>query len=501
MSNFLKFPVVPLLLIISFANISIASTIYSSAVQEKLTPSKSKQIREDVQYLLSDKETIDYEDSRLNAILNKYSDRYKLFKVYKDFIEFDKSNVISDSQKNSEIQDKFDSFLRMMSHSAIAQDGLDEALQEDIDSACYNGYRYIKIPLWLVRKYPKIVNGKGFYNLSVNSENSIRKLPEFQNFMDNFSKIHPGYLTPKHGKQEINSYLMTRYFVNVVSFNPSAYIKHYDTAKKSFKDHMLYVEQESYLSIERRLKYERFLASLKKFSSALSRYYQENHGISRYATQTDIILSTYVFDHKGRESMYNKKDSCDPDYYDPTLVNFIIMVGVDNVNYLKPVIKDLGIESKSEILRHAVLANIDIDFIKWLINNGSDPNYPFKQFQYEYPLITSFRNVDVMKLLIESGAKIDASNITGETALFYAIKFNNLEAVRLLINNGANVNAKTNPKIRHIDNADFINTPLIYAKRYASQEIVELLVNHEAEHGPADPQKIDEWIAQGPLDL
>ena len=55
-----------------------------------LNLAESEQLLEDVQYLLSDKETIDYNDPRLNEILNKYD--YNLFKIYKAFIEFDKSD-------------------------------------------------------------------------------------------------------------------------------------------------------------------------------------------------------------------------------------------------------------------------------------------------------------------------------------------------------------------------------------------------------------------------
>ena len=83
------------------------------------------------------------------------------------------------------------------------------------------------------------------------------------------------------------------------------------------------ITQESYLSIEHRLKYEKFLESLHKFSSALSQYYQTNYVLAEYADKSNIIISTYVREHTKQGSMSTRKGSCDPDYYDPIFVNFV----------------------------------------------------------------------------------------------------------------------------------------------------------------------------------
>jgi len=527
MNSLLKFCTALFLFIVSFADISISIASTLNSKQEKPTLEESKQLLEDTQYLLSDKEIIDYEDPRLNEILNKYSDKYNLFKIYKAFIEFDKSDKTTEdvkkaknillnhfnsiqrhlhwSENDSDEENTLRVFLSLMSGGLLSDDIaylLPGEREENVDNG---GYKYIKIPLWLVMKYPDIINMDGIHVLTVNAKNSIKNLKEFHDFMLQFSKIHGGYLTPMHGHQKISSHLMTKNFISIVSFSPDHYIK--QSAKQegntpeSFKENMLYAEQESYLSIEHRVKYERLLQALHKFSSTLSQYYQTHYSLSNYADQTDIIISKYVHHHTKQRSMSTRKGSCDPDYYDPTLVNFIILFGLDKINNLKQLIQNLGEESKSEFLRHAVLANADLNFIKWLLYNGADPNYIFYKFRYVYPLMVSFRNIDVMQLLIDSGADINASNRIGETALFYAIKFNNLEAVKILIDNGANVNANTNPKIRDQNNTNFINTSLIYARRYASKDVVALLIKHGAKDGPADPEKVKKWIAEGPLDL
>jgi hypothetical protein len=480
---------------------------------KKLTLEQSMQLLEDTKYLLSDKETIDYNDPRLNEILNKYADKYDLFKIYKAFIEFDKSKKTKDdtakakrwifnfckkrerychwSEDYTDEKNALNNFLYFL--SVGFEDDLVEVLPGERErNNDKGGYKYIKIPLWLVLKYPDIINGDGVYILMVNARSSIQNLREFYDFMSGFSKIHEGYLTPMFGCQKINSHFYTKNFINIASFNPGYYLdrEFRIKTKKSFTENMLYAERESYLSIEHRLKYEKFLKSLHIFSNVLSDYYRENYGLSNYADQADIVISSYVYEHTQQNS----------DEYDPTIVNFIILFGADKINFLKPVIENLEVVAKSEFLRYAVVANMDFDFIKWLIDNGADVNFDHYKFRSEYPLMASFRNIKTMKLLIDSGADINAKNRIGETALFYAIKFNNIEAVKILINSGANVNAITSPKVRDLNNTDFINSPLIYAKRYASKEIVELLIKHGAKDGPADPAKVEAWIKEGPLD-
>ncbi len=94
-----------------------------SIKSQKLTIEESQQLLDDVQYLLSDKETVDYDDPRLNEILDKYD--YKLFKAYKAFIEFDKS----DKTKEDIVRAKniiLNYFNQLERYASWAKDDLDE---------------------------------------------------------------------------------------------------------------------------------------------------------------------------------------------------------------------------------------------------------------------------------------------------------------------------------------------------------------------------------------
>jgi hypothetical protein len=256
------------------------------ACEEPIKPkilnlAESEQLLEDVQYLLSDKETIDYNDPRLNEILNKYD--YNLFKIYKAFIEFDKSDKTQTdidkakavllnlfhkikqhfhwSDNCSDEKNITNSFLDLISGGFLT-DNLAHLFPGERKKNWDNGYKYIKIPLWLALKYPEVINIDGVYTLTVNAKNSIKNLKEFNDFISSFSNIHHGYLSPFTGDQEINSYIITKHFIDIISFNPERYIK-FDSkigvcAGQSFRERMLYGEKRSYLRVGNRPKYERF---------------------------------------------------------------------------------------------------------------------------------------------------------------------------------------------------------------------------------------------------
>ncbi len=81
--------------------------------------------------------------------------------------------------------------------------------------------------------------------------------------------------------------------------------------------------------------------------------------------------------------------------------------------------------------------------------------------------VAAFGNLEIVKLLIERGADVQATNNTGATSLFYATLKGCLDVVRLLIERGANVNLATNSGA----------TPLIVAVQNSHAEIVVTLIS------------------------
>ena len=79
--------------------------------------------------------------------------------------------------------------------------------------------------------------------------------------------------------------------------------------------------------------------------------------------------------------------------------------------------------------------------------------------------------IEVVKLLLQNGADVNAFNLKSKTPLHLAAERGFLEVTKLLLQNGADVNAKS---------SNFANTPLILAAMKGHFEIVKLLLENGA---------------------
>ncbi|KAF8248050.1 ankyrin, partial [Wilcoxina mikolae CBS 423.85] len=88
------------------------------------------------------------------------------------------------------------------------------------------------------------------------------------------------------------------------------------------------------------------------------------------------------------------------------------------------------------------------EVVRILIKSGADVNIPSvyasDRSQIALVVAVTHGNSDIVKILIDSGAKINALHTSGDnktTALQAAAKRGNMELARLLIDAGADVNA------------------------------------------------------------
>ena len=107
-----------------------------------------------------------------------------------------------------------------------------------------------------------------------------------------------------------------------------------------------------------------------------------------------------------------------------------------------------------------------------LIEHGADVNQPSRR---GYPLHiaaghASSNRVEIVKLLLENGAKVDVRAKNHSTPLHWTDEDKGAEVAKLLINHGANVNAVS--KINE--------TPLHWSARKEELAVMKVLINHGA---------------------
>jgi ankyrin repeat protein len=102
-------------------------------------------------------------------------------------------------------------------------------------------------------------------------------------------------------------------------------------------------------------------------------------------------------------------------------------------------------KQKHDDLIEAIEKGIYPDVRKHL-DNGADVNSRYdKDLPHRKPLLSyaaMHGHTDIMKLLIERGAKVDKTDLHGRTPLSWAAEHCHFEAVKLLVEQGANVNAE-----------------------------------------------------------
>ena len=114
----------------------------------------------------------------------------------------------------------------------------------------------------------------------------------------------------------------------------------------------------------------------------------------------------------------------------------------------------------------------DADKVDRALNNGADKNAIYKP--YGWPALywaTHKENTEMVSILLEKGAEVNAKNSGGSTALIKASLNGHAEVVRMLLNNGADVNVKD----------DTGTTALFSAILYRHTEVVRILLENGAD--------------------
>jgi uncharacterized protein len=127
-----------------------------------------------------------------------------------------------------------------------------------------------------------------------------------------------------------------------------------------------------------------------------------------------------------------------------------------------------SLNSNEDVFKNVV--NGDIGGLKRAIKNGGDPNGRIRDLT---PLMIAAGtgNKDIITVLIESNADINAKGDNGKTALTIALRRNNLQTAQLLIEKGADINSRDDKGV----------TPLMWATYEGRLETVKFILQNKGD--------------------
>ena len=115
---------------------------------------------------------------------------------------------------------------------------------------------------------------------------------------------------------------------------------------------------------------------------------------------------------------------------------------------------------------HNAIESGDIETVKEMISSGAVDVNEFDSISSFLHTAATFNQIEIAKFLIEKGIDVNMLNHTGLTALSRAVRKGNFEMVKLLCESGAKLDVSTSE-----------NNPLFYAGSCHQEEIAQYLVD------------------------
>ncbi|XP_055957954.1 ankyrin-2-like, partial [Patella vulgata] len=111
----------------------------------------------------------------------------------------------------------------------------------------------------------------------------------------------------------------------------------------------------------------------------------------------------------------------------------------------------------------AAITNHHTNCVELLLNNEYSPaNTKHRDKTVNTPLMVAVNNVDIVRLLINSGCQLNKTNRFKDSALHLAVRFNNVKVVELLLKSGIDVTLKNKNGRTALQMASILNYERIF---------------------------------------
>ncbi|MBA4117665.1 MAG: hypothetical protein C0514_02055 [Candidatus Puniceispirillum sp.] len=462
--------------------------------------------------LFNANETIDFKSEELLGFLKRCP--YDVCRVYASFIAFENGDKTEadikqavdsihaaekDEARLREDRDPYLPFERaeLPSASEITDYYLTKLTLERTYDLPSHLLQEAGIPAWLALKYPEIFDA----SWDRTSQNNFLTSWRFDDFNETLNELESGrWVTTSYctwqGSIHIDMSLGQRVCMAEVLLAPQRIL----SAPGSPQERLEALDMWSFKGIWNRMTFLDFKKGYARAVMDLQDYYQSHDPLATFAPRADEILSWYAqqrFPHKEFDA-------------DERLAYEIVRVTTGKVDDLKVHTKALTQKGWDALLHMAILGDLTLEAITWIIDAGANVNAPFYD---ETCLMNAVKRPDVVRLLLDRGANVKGATLYGKTALFYAVQYGSQESVEMLLGAGAQPNDSilTQASLAKLYEdelakdtftydalpekvADF--TALVYALRYADKPTQDLLLSHGATLGSAPRERIKEWVME-----
>lgn len=458
--------------------------------------------------ITKERASLDTSDSKLTTLFKAHT--HDVYKLYEAFIEWDDNRTSQQATHKAkqilrQLEKTYDRhFLTLHSTKNIEEAFffwmrycvLRNAAAEEI-TRCFpkDSQKGYGLPLWLVLKHPQILHDEPWprYPADVCATQKVFDLPHFSQLRRHLEHLTEGrwvttsYVTHQ-GTIRLDINGNHRLFERLLNFHPAAILKEHQssTTEELLRPLKMWASE----GLWNNLAHKDFVVAFTNATKELQTFYKSQPHLKAYHHKVHKLLAAYIY-------LWVPVQKKAPAFY---------LIDMGEEKFCKAMahkaLKFCTQQTLNACLSRGILNGFSAKTLEVIIQFGADVNALHCS---ETPLMKAVQRPEVVALLLKHGAKVNARNPFGKTALFYAIQFGSDQTIQMLLQAGANANdALYNLKrMEHLSDksygdfmlehvADF--TPLVYAMRYGSCNTQKLLKQRGATLGCAPPKRINAWV-------